>query len=366
LKKPVLEDEETIEDDVTYTVSGAIENVYSSLVVLLGYTQTFTRTDQWHNQARYEMGDGLVSGFRQHTEIEGELDLVLYFGRNVGKPVRTLFRGLFESFLARHNLNVFYYEPLVCSKGHSIIRSILRDEIRIGSDFVFCSKCGEQLPLPKATEPIQLMLDDRVRVNEQRGIANKRTIFEQAIFRLVSFVDSQQLTRPKCFISYAWGNKEQERWVERNLATDLQKAGIRVVLDRWESNRVGLSLSRFINAIPECSVVIAVGTPLYLEKFKNKTSEAGNIVAAEVDLINQRLLGTEEEKQTVLPVLLEGVPRFSLPALMWDRVHKDFRNQSEYFSSIFELILDIYGITHTEHAVLDLLATLRSDQSGSL
>src|SRR5205085_2754956 len=55
LRKPVLKDEQPTEDGMAYTISGAVKNVYASLVVLLGYTQTFTRTDQWHNQARYEM-----------------------------------------------------------------------------------------------------------------------------------------------------------------------------------------------------------------------------------------------------------------------------------------------------------------------
>jgi hypothetical protein len=50
---------------------------------LLGYTQTFTRTNQWQNQARYVMGDGSVCGFRQESNQEGELELVLYFGANV-------------------------------------------------------------------------------------------------------------------------------------------------------------------------------------------------------------------------------------------------------------------------------------------
>lgn len=53
------------------------------------------------------MGERLICGFRQDTERDdGELDFVLYFGTNVGRPVRTLFQGLFESFLARRNLSV--------------------------------------------------------------------------------------------------------------------------------------------------------------------------------------------------------------------------------------------------------------------
>ena len=120
LKKPP--DEETAtEDGVAYTVSGPTENVFASLVVLLGYTHTFTRTAQWHNNARYEIGDGLVCGFRQEAERDGELDFVLCFGPDVGGPVRTLFQGLFESFLARRNLTVMRYEPVRCSNTSAAV-----------------------------------------------------------------------------------------------------------------------------------------------------------------------------------------------------------------------------------------------------
>src|SRR5215469_15872870 len=95
LKKPP-EEEQTTEDGVAYTVSGPTENVFASLVVLLGYTHTFTRTAQWQNNARYEVGNGLVCGFRQEGERDGELDFVFCFGPSVGLPVRKLFQGLFE------------------------------------------------------------------------------------------------------------------------------------------------------------------------------------------------------------------------------------------------------------------------------
>ncbi|HEV2800893.1 MAG TPA: TIR domain-containing protein [Pyrinomonadaceae bacterium] len=358
LKKPLLADEET-EDSVAYTVSGAIENVYASLVVLLGYTQTFTRTNQWRNQARYEVGDGLICGFRQDEEQEGELNLVLYFGRNVGTPVRTLFQGLFESFLARRNLSVFRYEPALCANNHPLNRSVVREELREGKASAFCPKCGDKVALPKADEPIQLTQQERRKVDEQRWLAEQRTRFEQAVFRLSSFVEDQKLDRPQCFISYAWGERERERWVERNLATDLQKAGVGVVLDRWENDRAGRSVSRFVSRIAECGIIIPVGTPLYFKKFENRVSDTGSVVASEVDLISQRLMGTEAEKETVMPVLLAGEKKSSLPPLMWDRVHRDFRSERAYFTTAFDLILDLYGIAHHDTAVADLRESLR-------
>ena len=69
MKKPLIADDAPTEDDVAYTVSGAVENVYASLVVLMGYTQTFTRTNQWRDHARYEVGTGHMCGFRLEAEL---------------------------------------------------------------------------------------------------------------------------------------------------------------------------------------------------------------------------------------------------------------------------------------------------------
>lgn len=359
LKKPVLEDEQPIAEGAGYTVSGAVENVYASLVVLLGYTQSFTRTNQWQNQARYEMGEQLICGFRQDGEREGELDLVLYFGANVGRPVRTLFQGLFESFLARRNLNVFRYEPVICSQGHPLNRAVVREELRSGAATAFCPKCGEKLALPKADEPIQLTQTERRKVDEQQWFAVQRTRFEQAVFQVMSFVNDKKIKPPECFISYAWGEREQERWVERTLATDLQKAGIGVVLDRWENARVGASVARFIERIEQCDLVIVVGTSLYRKKYENKDTSTGYVVAAEVDLIANRLLGTEKQKETVLPLLLAGERTTSLPPLLHSRVCADFRNERGYFITAFDLILNIYQIAYHDQAVADLRESLR-------
>jgi small GTP-binding protein len=356
LKKPT-EEEKATEDGVAYTVTGPTENVFASLVVLLGYTHTFTRTNQWQNNARYEVGDGLVCGFRQEAERDGELDFVLCFCPRVGQPVRTLFQGLFESFLARRNLTVLRYEPVVCSKGHALNRNVVRELLQHGDESAFCSKCGEKLALPKMAEPIQLTRKVQAEVDAQRRAAEQRTRFEQIIFRVQNYVTEQKIKVRECFISYAWGVPEHERWVRR-LTEDLAKAGIQVVYDR-KDNQFGDSLSRFISRIPYCASVIPVGTPLYFRKFENRLSTTGSVVAAEVDLISQRLLGTQEEKRAVKPVLLAGEKKTSLPPLMWDLIHADFREEEAYFRTAFDLILTLYGIMPGDRAVVDLWESLR-------
>lgn len=353
LKKPP-EEVAVVEDGVAYTVSGPTENVFASLVVLLGYTHTFTRTAQWHNNARYEVGDRLVCGFREEAERDGELDFVLSFGPNVGRPVRTLFQGLFESFLARRNLTVMRFEPVCCGNGHYLERSVGRRWMKEGKAFTFCNDCGEKLTLPKMAEPIQLAREVRAQVESQRHAAELRTRFEQAIFRVRAYVTEQKTTPPETFISYAWGVPEHEHWVEKQLATDLQKAGINVLLDRWHNAQFGASVPRFVERIEKSDRILMVGTPAYRRKYENNDTRTGYVVAAEVDLINNRLLGTEPQKQSVLPLLLDGEKADSLPPLLHGRVFADFREKLAYFRTAFDLILSLYQLRPNHPAVADL------------
>lgn len=357
LKKPLDKDAAT-EDGASYTVTGPTENVFASLVVLLGYTHTFTRTAQWQNNARYEVGEGLVCGFRQEAERDGELDFVLCFAPNVGQPVRTLFQGLFESFLARRNLTVQRYEPVRCSNNHLLNRAVVREAMQQGDETTFCPRCGERLALPSMAEPIQLTREVQVEVEAQRRIAEQRTRFEQAVFRLHAYIEEQKITPPECFISYAWGVLDHEHWVEKRLAIDLQKAGIKVVLDRWHNAQIGASVARFIERIEKSDRIIMVGTPDYRRKYENKDTNTGYVVAAEVDLINNRLLGTEEQKSSVLPLLLTGEQRAALPPLLHGRVYADFRNDEAYFTTAFDLILSLYNLPPTHSAVADLRESL--------
>jgi len=294
------------------------------------------------------------------------LDFVFCFGPSVGLPVRKLFQGLFESFLARRNLTVMRLEAVRCSNKECLRlldRSVVRQKLKEGRTFAFCNDCGEKLMLPAMVEPIQLTRETRAEVESQRDAAELRTVFEQAIFRLNAYIAEQKITPPECFISYAWGVAEHERWVEKRLVPDLQKAGLRIVFDQ-KDNQIGDSLTRFISRIPYCDNVVVVGTPLYFQKFENSLSTTGSVVAAEVDLISQRLMGTEEEKRAVKTLVLSGEKKTSLPPLMWDRINADFRDDSKYFIAAFDLITSLYQLSLSHPAVADLREPLRAPIAG--
>jgi small GTP-binding protein len=362
LKRPTEDVTKPEEDGVAYTVGGAVENVYASLVVLMGYTQTFTRTNQWQNHARYEVGNGHVCGFRLEEERAGELDFVLFFGAGSDAPVRMLFQSLFENFLGRRNLTVRRFEPVACSKGHSLNRAVVREHLSSGAESAFCSRCGEKIILPNADQPIQLTRRQAKEMEANRRTADHRSRFEQVLFRIKAYVTEQKVAAPTCFISYAWGNHEHEHWVEKSLATDLQKAGIAVLLDRWENTRIGASVPRFIERIGESERVIVVGTQLYRKKYENKEPMRGYVVAAEGDLIGKRMIGTEPQKESVLPVLLEGSEESAFPALLHGRVYADFRKNEAYFDKTLELLLSLYGILAKEQVATELRESLEGSK----
>jgi small GTP-binding protein len=347
LKRPVLDDVPTV-DDVSYHVSGAVENVYAALVVLLGYTSVFTRTNHWQNQAQYEVSEGEVCGFRQIAEREGEIELVLYYGANVPKYTRLLFQGLFEKFLRNRDVMVTKYPPVSCPQcDYRQERAEMVKRINTGREFHFCSECGAKIVLPSAGEDVAPSRLDPERMEREQALVKVRTAFETALVRVKGAVrDRGETARtPTCFISYAWGKPTHDRWV-MDLATDLQNAGIEVIVDYKDNARIGASVPRFISRIEKesCDYVIVVGTPSYREKYVNKSRTKGSMVSAEVDLISVRLTGTERDKETVLPLLLDGDEVVSLPPLLQGRVYADFRRKDAYFAALFDLILTLYNL----------------------
>ena len=363
LKRPADENDKPTEDGVAYTVSGAIENVYASLVVLMGYTQTFTRTSQWRNQARYEVGNKQVCGFRLEEERPGELDFVLYFSTDTAAHTRTLFQSLFEGFLSRRShLEVKRFDPVECSKAHRINRAVVREQLASGETVAFCGKCGEKVSLPKADQAIRLTAPEAKVVELNQRVATERSRFEQVLFRLKNYVTEQKITVPECFISYAWGVPEQEHWVEKYLATDMQKAGVAVLLDRKDNYRFGSSVPRFVEKLGDVSLVIVVGTTLYRKKYDNNEPLRAYVVAAEGDLIATRMIGTEAEKETVIPLLLEGTDKTAFPNLLRGRVYADFRKQEAYFSTMLDLLLSLFDIGPQEPVAVDLRKSLAGER----
>jgi small GTP-binding protein len=339
-------------EGASYTVKGAVENVYASLVVLLGYTNTFMRTNQWQNQAQYEMGEGEICGFEQFNPRDGEIELVLYYAENTPDPVRTTFRGLFERFLSRRKLKVSRYQTVVCPECEGRLeRKVVMTQLAKEKKISFCNECGEKLNLPNP-EPLTRLSDrEEVLLDTEQDVVRYRTAFEAALVRVKALLRDRGAEEiSTCFISYAWGIPDEERWV-RQLAKDLRKADINILLDRWESIP-GSNLDRYVAQILECDFVVPIGTPKLLQKYD--TEEDNPVVKAELKLIDLRVRQPNEYGETVIPALLSGDAKRSLTPQLQPLVNVDFREKDFYFRKLFDLIWRMHDLPF-DHPLLEEL-----------
>jgi hypothetical protein len=363
LKRPIRWDRDGVEAGPSYLMRGAVQNVYASLVVLLGYSNTFVRSNQWGDRAEYVVGDGLICGFQLHPLGEGELGFSTYFDEAVPRPHRRLFEALFESFLVRRDLVTTRYERAQCVNGHEISIADIRLRLEEAATDVYCVRCGDRVALV-GIEGSHRSGASPPGVESERVAVSARGRFEHALFRLKAHVTQSRLATPSCFISYAWGKREHEQWVEQKLAPDLANAGIEVILDQWENARIGASVPRFVERVATADTIVVVGTRLYREKYENRLSMGGAVLAAEGDLIGAKMLQTEDAKQSVLPILRDGGPEEALPPLLQGRVYADLREGDAYFEEMLDLILSIHGLEIHGDVGMTLRAILRGDPKG--
>jgi hypothetical protein len=78
------------------------------------------------------------------------------------------------------------------------------------------------------------------------------------------------------------------------------------------------------------------------------------------------LLGTEEQKMSVLPLLREGEASQSFPPLLLGRVFGNVTNDRYYFITLFDLILTINNISFRDPVVHDLRVKLREEEQTLL
>ena len=138
-------------EDVSYRAAGAVENIYASLVVQLGYTSVFSRDHHWRQHAQFEMGEGQVCGFRQIDARQGEIEMVLYYDRETSSEARLAFQGNFEWFLSRCPRVEIERLPVVdcpkCKRRQE--RNVVLNWVSSRKAHFFCNGCGKKLFTPK-------------------------------------------------------------------------------------------------------------------------------------------------------------------------------------------------------------------------
>jgi small GTP-binding protein len=335
-KRP-LQDEVEAVDDISYLVRGRVENIYPALVVLLGFTRAFTRVNQWQRQAQYEMADGNICGFRLIEDVEGEIELVLYYSTTMPEFGQTMFQGLFEQFLYQRDVEVTRFPPVLCPRGHLQERSTVVKRIREGKKFLHCEECGDRIDLPDIEQQPTADAQEVDWIRREEALARLRSAYETHLTRVKGF--RRDRAAPRCYVSHL---PAQAEWVAR-LTDDLRDAGVHVLTD----------LADLTGDDP----ILIADTLAYQQSFK-RSAEA---IAADADLIRTRL--KQGKSSTIIHLLLESKQK---PPPSDEFRPGDFRRDSHYAVSLFDLVLTLYAIAHNDPAFVPLRESLHRQWEKTL
>lgn len=331
-KRPLLDDVETV-DDVSYIVQGAVENVYSALVVLLGYIPTFTRVNQWQSQAQFEVGERQICSFRRIEERAGEVEFILNYVPTIPANVRSMFQGMFETFLYQRDVEVTRYPPVFCEEEHLQERAAVIKRLREGKDHLFCTDCGKKVMLPNVDEPSALGERDRRTVSRGEREAQLRRTYEMHLSPVKGF--RRDRTAPRCFVSHL---PSQAAWAAK-LVSDLRDAGVHVLED-WSQLR-------------ETDFILLLTTPDYQKAWVSLDPA----IAPDISAVQLRMEAARGQRPNVIPLLLEGPLSTSRPKELYGVHAGDFRDDSRRVVTLYDLVLSLYNIRFSHPA----FAPLRKD-----
>ena len=344
-KRP-LQDDLPSTDDISYVVRGRVENLYASLVVLLGYTPSFNRINQWQNQAQYEMGDNEVCGFRLIEDREGEIEVVLYYGDRLPPYGRMQFQELFEQFLYQRDVEVTRFPPVICPQGHRQERATIMKRVREGKRFVHCEECGAKTNLPDFDQPQTIGIHASPWLQREEAAAHLRNAYEVQLTNVKSY--RRDRATPRCYVSRV----DQQSELAKELVKDLRDAGV-YVADQ-------------VAQVQPDDYVVVLDTPAYQKAFRSKASA----LAPVIPLINARFGKRKHQLISLALTGQSGTHEFE------DCQLGSFYDETHYPVSLFDLVLNLYAIplTHAGFAPLrqilhtqweETLAQKKSDDGTS-
>ncbi|MFN7929420.1 MAG: hypothetical protein U0Y68_16030 [Blastocatellia bacterium] len=147
---PTLETKEVSRAEIVslyYDFTGAIDNIYSSLVVKLAHCERFGRVRLSGNRADFDQCI-LVKKDRR----SGFAHLDLMFSKECSKDTRDLFINLVEDHLQREGVEIKEVLEIICTCGYKFEESLLKKRIDDNRSDVICPDCESRHPISEGAK----------------------------------------------------------------------------------------------------------------------------------------------------------------------------------------------------------------------
>jgi hypothetical protein len=273
--------------EVTFAFEGPVHNIYATLAVRLSHSTLFRRKEMWHNAASYEATVDGLCGIHLREVEEGRGELVLFYGEQASRAVRSQFETYVGDHLRLRGLPGTLHRRAVrvCSRcGYVLPEELVRRRLESKATTMRCPACEENVI--SLTEELAAPAD--VAVAEMNRSANELRDRNAAGLRLKGKVETGDYD---VFLCYSSRDRKQVTAIGERL----RERGIRPWLDNTEirpGTRWQQELRKRIKSIRSAAVFIGPKGP-------------GPWQQAEVEAL---LRDVAKRNRPIIPVILEGRP----------------------------------------------------------
>lgn len=127
-----------------YDFSGAIDNIYASLIAWLVVAKDFGRLRLWADRAEFEVANGGLCGLRKVARPGGFAHVDVYFEAETPARRRDEFISFVEAHLDKYGVEILEHVSIQCPCGEAIPEETLRKRMARGDKDVPCPVCEQR------------------------------------------------------------------------------------------------------------------------------------------------------------------------------------------------------------------------------
>ncbi len=134
---------------VSYSFSGELATVYTTLVVRLWYSREFENKELWKDAAELVTSKGHTAGLVMEKTGEGEATLSVFFDPKVPDELKVVLIGYVHQHLRRFAQDVVRDRRYVCPDCGEPVTNLeaVRRRLKLGKEHVTCQFCDEKVAL---------------------------------------------------------------------------------------------------------------------------------------------------------------------------------------------------------------------------
>jgi len=158
-----------------YDFTGAIDNIYASLVSNLMVSEEFGEGRLQADQVEFERGRQGVCGIRQLKRGGGLAHMDMFFSDKTKPARKDLFTRFVEEHLRTHGVDIREHQAIKCRCGEEISERIIEENIVRGESDVICPVCRTATDIAEGVDRIR----QRSPETDAQMVALRKTIDEK-------------------------------------------------------------------------------------------------------------------------------------------------------------------------------------------